>query len=155
MARRRKLSPERKEFINGLLEHYQPNDAHDVQEMLKDLLGDTLQGRLEAEMDEKLGYSKYDYKNKDTDDSRNGYSPKTVTSSMGPIDLDIPRDRKGEFEPKVVKKNQTDISDIEDQVLSMYAKGIKALGSPALISRTLRLIVDSPPVNPRSSTRRS
>ena len=59
MARRRKLSPERKEFINGLLEHYQPNDAHDVQEMLKDLLGDTLQGMLEAEMDEKLGYSKF------------------------------------------------------------------------------------------------
>lgn len=124
MARRRKLSPERKEFINGLLEHYQPTDAHDVQEMLKDLLGDTLQGMLEAEMDEKLGYSKYDYKNKDTDDSRNGYSPKTVTSSMGPIDLDIPRDRKGEFQPQVVKKNQTDISDIEDQVLSMYAKGM-------------------------------
>ena len=48
MARRRKLSPERKEFINGLLEHYQPNDAHDVQKMLKDLLGDTLQGMLEA-----------------------------------------------------------------------------------------------------------
>lgn len=52
MARRRKLSPERKEFIKGLLEHYQSNDAHDVQEMLKDLLGDTLQGMLEAEMDE-------------------------------------------------------------------------------------------------------
>ena len=124
MARRRKLSPERKEFINGLLEHYQPSDAHDVQEMLKDLLGDTLQGMLEAEMDEKLGYSKYDYKNKETDDSRNGYSPKTVTSSMGPINLDIPRDRKGEFAPQIVKKNQTDISDIEDQVLSMYAKGM-------------------------------
>lgn len=124
MARRRKLTPERKEFINGLLEHYQPNDAHDVQEMLKDLLGDTLQGMLEAEMDEKLGYSKYDYKNKNTDDSRNGYSSKTVTSSMGPIELDIPRDRKGEFEPQIVKKNQTDISDIEDQVLSMYAKGM-------------------------------
>ena len=73
MARRRKLSPERKEFINGLLEHYQPSDAHDVQEMLKDLLGDTLQGMLEAEMDEKLGYSRYDYKNKETDDSRNGF----------------------------------------------------------------------------------
>ena len=122
MARKRKLSPERKEFINGLLEHYQPSDAHDVQEMLKDLLGDTLQGMLEAEMDEKLGYSRYDYKNKETDDSRNGYSPKTVTSSMGPIELDVPRDRKGEFEPQIVKKNQTDISDIEDQVLSMYAK---------------------------------
>lgn len=124
MARQRKLSPERKAFINSLLEHYQPTDANDVQEMLKDLLGDTLQGMLEAEMDQKLGYSKYDYQNKDTDDSRNGYSKKTVTSSMGPITLDVPRDRKGEFEPQIVKKNQTDVSNIEDQVLSMYAKGM-------------------------------
>lgn len=124
MARQRKLSPERKAFISGLLEHYQPQDAQDVQDMLKDLLGDTLQEMLEAEMDQKLGYSKYDYQNKDTDDSRNGYSKKTVVSSMGEIDLDIPRDRKGEFEPQIVKKNQTDISNIEDQVLSMYAKGM-------------------------------
>ena len=124
MARQRKLSPERRAFIDGLLEHYQPSDVNDVQEMLKDLLGDTLQKMLEAEMDQKLGYSKYDYQNKDTDDSRNGYSKKTVTSSLGDIDLDIPRDRKGEFEPQIVKKNQTDISSIEDQVLSMYAKGM-------------------------------
>ena len=124
MARQRKLSPERKAFINSLLEHYQPNDANDVQEMLKDLLGDTLQDMLEAELDQKLGYSKYDYQNKLTDDSRNGYSKKTVTSSLGDIDLDIPRDRKGEFEPQIVKKNQTDISNIKDQVLSMYAKGM-------------------------------
>lgn len=124
MARTRKLSPERKAFINGLIEHYHPKDAQDVQEMFKDLLGDTLQGMLEAEMDEKLGYSKYDYKNKETDDSRNGYSKKTVVSSLGEINLDIPRDRKGEFEPQAIKKNQTDISNIEDQVLSMYAKGM-------------------------------
>ena len=57
MARQRKLTPERKAFINSLLEHYQPSDANDVQEMLKDLLGDTLQGMLEAEMDQKLGYA--------------------------------------------------------------------------------------------------
>nr|WP_243115606.1 MULTISPECIES: transposase [Clostridia] len=93
MARRRKMDPERKAFINSLLEHYQPKDAQDIQDMLKDLLGETLQGMLEAEMDDHLGYSKYDYKNKETDDSRNGYSPKTITSSMGTIDLDIPRDR--------------------------------------------------------------
>lgn len=124
MARQRKLTPERKEFINGLLKHYQPKDAQDIQDMLKDLLGDTLQEMLEAEMDAKLGYSKYDYKEKDTDDSRNGYSKKTVVSSMGEIDLDIPRDRKGEFDPQIVRKNQTDISNIEDQVLSMYAKGM-------------------------------
>ena len=58
-------------------------------------------------MDEKLGYSKYDYKNKETDDSRNGYSKKTVVSSLGEMNLDIPRDRKGEFEPQAIKKNQT------------------------------------------------
>ena len=61
MARQRKMTPERKAFINSLLEHYKPQDTQDVQDMLKDLLGDTLQGMLEAEMDEKLGYSKYDY----------------------------------------------------------------------------------------------
>lgn len=82
MARRRKMTPERREFINGLLEHYQPTDAQDVQEMLKDLLGDTLQGMLEAEMDQKLGYSKYDYQNKKTDDSRNDYSHKTVINIL-------------------------------------------------------------------------
>ena len=124
MARRRKMTPERKEFIDSLIAHYNPKDISDVQEMLKDLLGDTLQGMLEAEMDEHLGYTKYDYRNKETEDSRNGHSPKTVTSSMGEIALDIPRDRQGSFEPQVVKKRQTDISSIEDQVLSMYAKGM-------------------------------
>ena len=124
MARRRKMTPERKEFIDSLIAHYNPKDVNDVQEMLKDLLGDTLQGMLEAEMDEHLGYTKYDYRNKETEDSRNGHSPKTVTSSMGEIALDIPRDRQGSFEPQVVKKHQTDISSIEDQVLSMYAKGM-------------------------------
>lgn len=124
MARQRKLSPERKAFVQGLIEHYKPETAQDVQDMLKDLLGDTLQGLLEAEMDDELGYSKYDYANKETDNSRNGYSKKKVVSSMGEIGLDIPRDRNGEFEPQIVKKHQTDISNIEDQVLSMYAKGM-------------------------------
>jgi len=124
MARQRKLSPERKAFISGLIEHYKPESAQDVQDMLKDLLGDTLQGLLETELDTELGYSKYDYANKETNNSRNGYSKKNVVSSMGEIGLDIPRDRHNEFEPQIVKKNQTDISNIEDQVLSMYAKGM-------------------------------
>ena len=94
MARQRKLSPECKAFIHNLIRHYNPQDAQDVQDMVKDLLGDTLQGMLEAEMDQKLGDSKYDYRNKETDDSRNGYSKKTVTSSFGDIELDIPRDRR-------------------------------------------------------------
>lgn len=90
MARKRKLSPERRAFISGLIEHYKPETAQDVQDMLKDLLGDTLQGLLESEMENELGYSKYDYANKDTDNSRNGYSKKNVVSSMGEIGLDIP-----------------------------------------------------------------
>lgn len=124
MARQRKLSEERKKLINQLLATYKPEDAGDVHSMLKDLLGDTLQGMLEDELEEDLGNSKYDYKNKETENRRNGYSKKTVTSSMGDISLDIPRDRDGEFEPQIIKKHQTDISSIEDQVLSMYAKGM-------------------------------
>lgn len=68
----------------------------------------------EVEIDDHLEYSKYYYKNKKTDDSRNGYSPKAVISSMGTITLDVPRNRQGNFEPQIVKKNQTDISNIED-----------------------------------------
>ena len=81
MARQRKLSPERKAFINSLIEHYNPKDAQDVQDMLKDLLGDTLQGMLEAEMDEKLGYSRYDYEHKETDDCRNDFAYDRQNSS--------------------------------------------------------------------------
>ena len=109
MARRRKMDPERKAFINSLLEHYQPKDAQDIQDMLKDLLGETLQGMLEAEMDDHLGYSKYDYKNKETDDSRNGYSPKTVTSSMGTINLDIPTSS--------LKEITTAVSSLYDRII--------------------------------------
>ena len=121
---RRKLTPEKKKMLKALRESYQPETAEDIQSMLRDLLGDLMQEMLEAEMDEHLGCSKHDYKNKTTDDSRNGYSPKTVVSSVGEIALDIPRDRKGEFEPQIVQKHQTDISNIKDQVLSMYAKGM-------------------------------
>lgn len=124
MSRVRKLSPERKELIKSLLKDYNPKDASDVHEMLKGLLGDTLQGMLESELDEHLGYSKYDDRGKETENSRNGFSKKTVTSSMGELDIDVPRDREGSFNPQAVKKHQRDVSNIEDQVLSMYAKGM-------------------------------
>lgn len=121
---RRKISNERKALIKGIIAEYQPTTTGEAQNMLKDLLGDTLQELLEAELEDELGYSKYDYASKETDNHRNGYSKKNVISSMGEIELDVPRDRKGEFEPQIVKKRQTDISGIEDQVLSMYAKGM-------------------------------
>jgi putative transposase len=84
-----------------------------------------MENGLEAELDEELGYSRYDYKNKDTENSRNGHSSKHLRTSFGDVEVSVPRDRKGEFEPQVLKKNQTSISqDIEEKILSMYAKGM-------------------------------
>ena len=63
-----------------------------------------MENGLDAELDEELGYSRYDYKNKDTDNSRNGHSSKTLKTSFGEVDIDVPRDRKGEFDPVSLKK---------------------------------------------------
>ena len=96
-----------------------------IQSLFKETIAEFMENGLEAELDDELGYSKYDYKNKDTDNSRNGHSSKTLRTSFGDVEVSVPRDRKGEFEPKVLKKNQTSISqDIEEKILSMYAKGM-------------------------------
>ncbi|NLW49019.1 MAG: IS256 family transposase [Firmicutes bacterium] len=96
----------------------------DVEDFVKELVGPTIQALLEAEMENQLGYSKYDYKNKQTDNSRNGSTKKTVRTSHGEIDLQIPRDRNGEFDPIVVKKHQKNVTSIEDRIISMYARGM-------------------------------
>jgi transposase-like protein len=84
-----------------------------------------LEQGLEGELDEELGYAKYDYRNKETDNSRNGHSKKAVKSSLGEMEISVPRDRNGEFEPQILKKHQTTLSgDIEEKILSMYAKGM-------------------------------
>lgn len=84
-----------------------------------------LQEALEAEMNHELGYSKYDWKNKETENSRNGHSKKIVKSNFGEIELNIPRDTKSEFEPIIVKKHERIVSDsIEDKIISMYAHGM-------------------------------
>lgn len=121
---RTERDPEKKAFMKQLLAYYQPKTMADMQEMLKDLLKDALQDSLEAELDEELGYEKYDNDKKQTDNSRNGHSSKKVRSSMGEIELEVPRDREGEFEPQIVPKYQRDISDIEMKVINMYASGL-------------------------------
>ena len=125
---RRKRSPEEKERrakIRELLQMSGISSMEEIQDLFKETIAEFMENGLEAELDEELGYSKYDYKNKDTDNSRNGHSSKTLRTSMGEVEISVPRDRKGEFEPKVLKKNQTSISqDIEEKILSMYAKGM-------------------------------
>jgi transposase-like protein len=125
---KRKITPERREERRKLLELLQGagiTDVAGVQELFKEMVSTVLENGLEGELEEELGYSKYDYRNKATDNSRNGHSEKTLKSSLGDIEISIPRDRKGEFEPQIVKKNQTTLSgDIEEKILSMYAKGM-------------------------------
>lgn len=125
---RRKRTPEeiaRKAKVRELMQELDINDMSDINALFKEFVGDVLENGLEAELDEELGYSKYDYRNKDTDNSRNGHSSKTMKTSFGEIDIDVPRDRKGEFEPQLIKKQQTSLSgDIEEKILSMYAKGM-------------------------------
>lgn len=127
MARSRR-SPEeieRREKLYQLMQTAQIGELGDLKSFFKDMISVFLEKGLEAEMDDSLGYSRYDYRNKNTDNSRNGHSRKNLKSSYGTIELDIPRDRKGEFDPQLIKKNQTTLSqDIEEKILSMYAKGM-------------------------------
>lgn len=112
----------KREIVRSLLAEYDIKDAHDIQEALKDLLGSTIKEMMEAEMEDHLGYEKSE--RSDNDDYRNGYKSKTVKSSIGEVELEVPQDRKSTFEPQVVKKGQKDISDIDHKIISMYAKGM-------------------------------
>ena len=102
-----------------------PENGADVNSIMRDMISVVLEGALDVEMNEELGYSKYDYKNKRGKNSRNGYSTKTMHTSNGDMELKIPRDREGEFEPQVVKKYQNTVTqDMEERIISMYAKGM-------------------------------
>ena len=125
---RKNRSPEekaRRGKIRELLQMANIDSMDDIQDLFKETIAEFMENGLEAELDENLGYSKYDYKNKATDNSRNGHSSKNPRTSFGDVEVSVPRDRKGEFEPQLLKKNQTSISqDIEEKILSMYAKGM-------------------------------
>ena len=115
----------RKAKIRELLQESNINSMEDIQNLFRDTIAEFMENGLETELDESLGYSKYDYKNKDTANNRTGYSKKNLRTSFGDVEISVPRDRKGEFEPQLVKKNQTSISqDIEEKIFSMYAKGM-------------------------------
>ena len=129
MARREKkpvhkvvMTEGKRNIIQQLLQEYDIETAEDIQDALKDLLGGTIKEMMEAEMDDHLGYQKSE--RSDSDDYCNGYKSKRVNSSYGSMDIDVPQDRKSTFEPQIVKKRQKDISDIDQKIISMYAKGM-------------------------------
>lgn len=124
----KKRTPEenaRRSKIRELLDMSNITSMDDIQNLFKETIAEFMEGGLETELDDELGYSRYDYCNKNTENSRNGHSSKTLRTSFGDVEVAVPRDRKGEFEPQLLKKNQTSISqDIEEKILSMYAKGM-------------------------------
>ena len=110
-------------MIEGFLKDNPIKDPNDIQELMKEMMRQVLQSGLAGELDDELGYTRYDYRNKETDNSRNGFSKKTMHTSMGDMDIDVPRDRKGEFEPQLVPKHQNTLTqDMEGKIISMYAK---------------------------------
>ena len=130
MARRKSDSPQKaamREMMQGYLKN---NDisiksGNDVNSIMRDKMSVLLEGVLDEELNEELGYSKYDYRNKETDNSRNGHSRKTMRTSYGDMDIAIPRDRKGEYEPQLIPKYQNTVTqDMEEKIISMYAKGM-------------------------------
>ena len=116
------LNENKKNIIAALIDEYNIETAEDIQEALKDLLGGTLKSMMEAEMDEHLGYESYERSN--NPNYRNGTKTKTVRGNFGEIELAVPQDRDSTFEPKIVKKRQKDISDIDQKIISMYARGL-------------------------------
>ena len=105
-----------------LLKEYDIRSARDIEDALKDLLGGTIQEMLEAELDEHLGNSSYE--GSDNSNYRNGKKTKKIRGNLGETEIEVPQDRDGTFEPKVVKKRQKDISGIEQKIISLYAKGM-------------------------------
>ena len=118
------MDPAKKNIVSELIKTYDIKTAKDIQEALKDLLGETLQDMLEAEMNEHLGYEKYTRED-ESSNYRNGYKTKKVRSSMGELEINVPQDRDSEFEPKIVKKRAAYIvlginKDGVKEVLGMY-----------------------------------
>ena len=111
-------------IAQAIIDEYQPTSAKEMQDALKDIFGPMFEAMLQGEMDEHLGYESNDHGFKDTANRRNGYGSKTLKTSMGDVDIQTPRDRDGSFEPKLIPKRQRDVSDIEEKVISMYAKGM-------------------------------
>lgn len=117
-----RLTDAKRNIITSLIQEYDIQSTDDLQDALRDLLGDTIQEMMEAEMTEHLGYDEYE--RSDSTNSRNGRKTKTIRSKYGETTIEVPQDREASFEPKIVKKRQKDISAIDDKIISMYAKGM-------------------------------
>ena len=116
--------PVAKEQIRQIIADNNLSSVADVYSLLRDSFKDILQELMEAELDASLGYEKNQKGDSVSSNKRNGHSQKTLKSQYGEFQIDVPRDRNGEFEPKLIPKYQRDISGIEDKVISLYSRGL-------------------------------
>lgn len=121
---RKKRDPQKLALAQAILKEYNPQSVEDVNEALKDIFGPLFESMLQGEMNHHLGYENNDKGPKMTENRRNGYGTKTVKTTHGEIDIEVPRDRDGSFEPQLIQKRQKDVSAIESKVLAMYARGM-------------------------------
>lgn len=119
-----KRDPKTVTLAQQIIDTYNPQSAQDMDEALKDIFGPLFESMLQGEMNNHLGYASNSKEEKKTLNRRNGYSPKKIKTSRGELDINIPRDREASFEPQIIPKRTRDVSDIENKVISMYAKGM-------------------------------
>nr|WP_226683822.1 IS256 family transposase [Sutcliffiella horikoshii] len=112
------------DLAKQILENYQPESVQDMQEALKDIFGPMFESMLKGELNHHLGYESNSKQKKDTPNRRNGYGKKTLQTSSGEVDIQVPRDRDGSFEPLLIPKRKKNISEMEDKVIAMYARGM-------------------------------
>ncbi len=146
----------RRELIDELLKDYEtPQDILGEGGLLKELTKAVIERCLETELDTHLGYQKHGRKGNSTGNVRNGHSQKTLKGEQGHIDIEVPRDRQGSFEPHLVKKGQTRLEGFDDKILALYARGMTTRDiqaqlqelygvevSPTLISNVTEAVMD-------------
>lgn len=113
-----------KELLREYVNEQKFESTKEVLESIKDIFKDVLQEILEAEMDEHLGYNKHYPEQLPGKNSRNGYSKKKIKSELWEIELDIPRDRNGEFEAQIIPKYKRNVEGLEEKILGLYSKGM-------------------------------
>ncbi|WP_205601390.1 IS256 family transposase, partial [Virgibacillus sp. YIM 98842] len=112
------------DLANRIIEEYQPESVEDMQDALREIFGPMFETMLKGEMNHHLGYESNDKSEKNTENRRNGYGKKSLKTSTGEVAINVPRDRDGSFEPKLIPKRRKDVSAIENKVISMYARGM-------------------------------
>ena len=119
-----KRNPASVALAQKIIEEYNPQSVDDMNNALKDIFGPMFEAMLQGEMNNHLGYENNDKGPKKTQNRRNGYGSKTLKTTRGEVDIEVPRDRDGTFEPQIVPKRTKDVSEIENKVLAMYARGM-------------------------------